>query len=292
VWVDALINYLTASGAIDPSKAEGDQGFEDVTLSWWPADMHLVGKDILTTHSVYWPTLLMGVGLPVPRQILAHGWWVVGETKMSKSLGNVVDPLMLRDTFGTDAVRWYLMREMPTGADASYTPERFLARYDELANVLGNLVSRSTSMINKYRAGLVPEAASNGLDPEVDHALKSARAAIEQLKVHDAFAAAMDLARAANVYIEERKPWAQAKDPELANELDETLAALARVLVVLCALFQPVATEKMHELALRLGLDSVPTLEKAVAEDMTGKKVATGDPLFPRVDPEWMDRTT
>ena len=182
VWVDALINYLTASGAIDPSKAEGDQGFEDVTLSWWPADMHLVGKDILTTHSVYWPTLLMGVGLPVPRQILAHGWWVVGETKMSKSLGNVVDPLMLLDTFGTDAVRWYLMREMPTGADASYTPERFLARYDELANVLGNLVSRSTSMINKYRAGLVPAAASNGLDPEVDHALKSARAAIEQLK--------------------------------------------------------------------------------------------------------------
>ena len=110
--------------------------------------------------------------------------------------------------------------------------------------------------------------------------------------MHDAFAAAMDLARAANVYIEERKPWAQAKDPELASELDETLAALARVLVVLCALFQPVATEKMHELAFRLGLDCVPTLEKAVAEDMTGKKVALGDPLFPRVDPEWMDKTT
>ena len=211
---------------------------------------------------------------------------------MSKSLGNVVDPLMLRDTFGTDAVRWYLMREMPTGADASYTPERFLARYDELANVLGNLVSRSTSMINKYRAGLVPDAASNGLDPEVDHALESARSAIERLKVHDAFAAAMDLARAANVYIEERKPWAQAKDPELATELDETLATLARVLVVLCSLFQPVATEKMHELALRLGLDGVPTLEKAVAEDMTGKRLATGDPLFPRVHPEWMDKTT
>ena len=292
VWVDALINYLTASGAIDPSGEDGEQGFKDVTLSWWPADMHLVGKDILTTHSVYWPTLLMGVGLPVPRQILAHGWWVVGETKMSKSLGNVVDPLMLRDTFGTDAVRWYLMREMPTGADASYTLERFLARYDELANVLGNLVSRSTSMINKYRDGLVPEAASNGLDAEIDYALESARSAIERLKVHDAFAAAMDLARAANVYIEERKPWAQAKDPELASELDETLATLARVLVVLCSLFQPVATEKMHELALRLGLDGVPTLEKAVAEDMTGKRLATGDPLFPRVHPEWMDKTT
>ncbi len=111
--------------------------------------MHVIGKDILTTHSVYWPTLLMGVGLSVPRRILAHGWWVVGETKMSKSLGNVVDPLALRDDFGTDAVRWYLMREMPTGGDASYTPERFLTRYEELANVLGNLASRATSMIVK-----------------------------------------------------------------------------------------------------------------------------------------------
>ena len=110
--------------------------------------------------------------------------------------------------------------------------------------------------------------------------------------MHDAFAAAMDLARAANVYIEERKPWAQAKDPELASELDETLATLARVLGVLCALFQPVATEKMDELAVRLGLDQVPTLEKAVAEDMTGKKMSTGDPLFPRVHPESMDTTT
>ena len=175
--------------------------------------MHLVGKDILTTHSVYWPTLLMGVGLPVPRQILAHGWWVVGETKMSKSLGNVVDPLALRETFGTDAVRWYLMREMPTGGDASYTPERFLIRYEELANVLGNLASRATSMIVKYRDGVVPDGPSSGLDAAIDQTLQEARSSIERLKVHEAFAAAMDLARAANVYVEERQPWAQAKDP-------------------------------------------------------------------------------
>ena len=127
VWVDALINYLTASGAIDPSKPVGEQGFDDVSGSWWPADLHLMGKDILTTHAVYWPTLLMGVGLPVPKQILAHGWWVVGETKMSKSLGNVVDPLDLTEEFGTDAVRWYLMREMPTGGDASFTGQHQLA---------------------------------------------------------------------------------------------------------------------------------------------------------------------
>lgn len=287
VWVDALINYLTASGAIDPTRPKGEQGFEDVTGSWWPADMHLVGKDILTTHSVYWPTLLMGVGLPVPRQILAHGWWVVGETKMSKSLGNVVDPLALTETFGTDAVRWYLMREMPTGGDASYTPERFLTRYDELSNVLGNLASRATSMIRKYRGGDVPSGPAGGLDEAIERALTEARSSIDRLKVHEAFAAAMDLARAANVYVEERQPWTQARSPEQATDLDETLATLARVLVVLCALFQPVAPGKMAELAARLGFERVPTLDEAVSATVEGRSVHTGDPLFPRVDAGW-----
>ncbi len=141
VWVDALMNYVTASGAIDPGRG-GGEGFEDVSGSWWPADLHIVGKDILTPHAVYWPSLLMAAGLPLPRQLLVHGWWLSAGAKMSKSLGNVVDPLDLRTEFGTDAVRWYLLREMPTGADASYTPERFLTRYGELANVLGNLASR------------------------------------------------------------------------------------------------------------------------------------------------------
>jgi len=195
VWVDALINYLTASGAIDPAAEPGEQGFDDVSGSWWPADLHLMGKDIITTHAVYWPTLLMGVGLPVPRQILAHGWWVVGDTKMSKSLGNVVDPLALRDEFGTDAVRWYLMREMPTGQDASYTPERFLIRYEELANVLGNLASRTTGMLGKYRNGVVPDAPGASLDAAVEEALATARSSMEAFKVHDALGAAMDLAR-------------------------------------------------------------------------------------------------
>ncbi len=287
VWVDALINYLTASGAIDPSRPAGEQGFDDVTDSWWPADMHLVGKDILTTHSVYWPTLLMGVGLPVPKQILAHGWWVVGDTKMSKSLGNVVDPLALRATFGTDAVRWYLMREMPTGGDASYTPERFLTRYDELANVLGNLASRVISMIAKYRGGVVPNGSSAGLESEIFSALSGARASIARLRVHEAFASAMDLARAANVYVEERQPWAQAKDPAQADDLEDTLSTLAHVLVVLAAMFQPVAPGSMAVLAERLGLDRVPTLDEAVALEMTGRSVTPGDPLFPRADPEW-----
>jgi methionyl-tRNA synthetase len=287
VWVDALINYLTASGAIRPDDPPDDQGFDDVSGSWWPADLHIVGKDILTTHAVYWPTLLMSVGLPVPRRILAHGWWVVGETKMSKSLGNVIDPLALREEFGTDAVRWYLLREMPTGGDASYTPERFLTRYDELANVLGNLASLVLSMISKYRGGIVPEGPDGGLDEAIDGTLEEARTAMRELRVHEALAAAMELARIANGYVEERAPWAQAKDPAEAEDLSETLASLARILVVLCALFEPVTPGKMGLLAARLGLEAVPTLDEARHLRLAGRTVQKGDALFPRVEPSW-----
>jgi methionyl-tRNA synthetase len=287
VWVDALINYLTASGAIDPHADPGDQGFDDVSGSWWPADLHVLGKDILTTHTVYWPTLLMGVGLPVPQRFLSHGWWVVGETKMSKSLGNVVDPLALRDEFGTDAVRWYLMREMPTGGDASYTPERFLTRYLEIANVLGNLASRATSMIVKYRDGVIPDAPGMGLDNEIAVALDSVRANMARFKIHDALAAAMDLGRAANGYVEDRQPWSQARDPEQATDLDETLATLARALTVLCALFQPVTPTAMDDLARRLGLDGVPRLAESLSVPLVHREVEKGTPLFPKVEPSW-----
>lgn len=285
VWVDALINYLTASGAIDPSQDPENRGFDEVSGSWWPADLHLMGKDIITTHAVYWPTLLMGVGLPLPRRILAHGWWVVGDTKMSKSLGNVVDPLQLREDFGTDAVRWYLMREMPTGGDASYTPERFLTRYDELSNVLGNLASRATSMIVKYREGVVPDTPGTGLDAEIESTLAAVREALSGYKVHEALGAAMDLARSANGYVEERAPWAQSKDPDQAEALNETLTSLARVLAVLAALFKPVTPEAVELLAGRLGLEEVPTLDDALALAMAGRTVEKGQPLFPRVDP-------
>ena len=287
VWVDALINYLTASGAIDPTAAPADQGWEDVSASWWPADMHVIGKDILTTHSVYWPTLLMGVGLPVPTRILAHGWWVVGETKMSKSIGNVVDPLALGETFGTEAVRWYLMREMPTGGDASYTPERFLTRYDELSNVLGNLASRATSMIVKYRDGVIPEAPDDGLGDAVAETLTTVRDSLAKHRIHDALGAAMDLARTVNGYVEDRQPWAQAKDAGSAGDLDETLATLARALTVLSSLFQPVCPTKMQDLAGRLGLDDVPRLEEAMSVRLAGRSVAKGEPLFPRIDHGW-----
>ncbi|MFQ5537005.1 MAG: methionine--tRNA ligase [Gemmatimonadota bacterium] len=287
VWVDALINYLTASGAIHPERPPEEQGWDDVSGSWWPADLHIMGKDIITTHAVYWPTLLMGVGLPVPRQILAHGWWVVGDTKMSKSLGNVVDPLELRKEFGTDAVRWYLMREMPTGSDASYTPERFLTRYDELSKVLGNLASRVVAMVTKYRGGVVPGGPAGGLDEAIEEAFDRARNSMAAYRVHDALDASMNLARVANGYVEERQPWAQAKDPGAAAELDKTLATLARALVALCALFQPVAPAKMKELAKMLGLEDVPTLAEAQAISVEGLTAHKGAPLFPRVEASW-----
>ena len=284
VWVDALANYLTASGAIDATQPIGEQGFEDLSGSWWPCDLHLVGKDIITMHAVYWPTLLMGVGLPVPKQILAHGWWVVDDTKMSKSIGNVIDPLALSDEFGTDAVRWFLLREMPTGADASYSIERFMTRYGELANVLGNLASRVIAMVDKYRDGVVPDAPGTGLDEQIKATFETARDAMARYKVHEALAAAMDLARTANGYVEDREPWSQAKDSGAAAELDETLASLCRVLAALCALFEPVAPSKMAELATRLGFDAVPTFDEARAVTLAGQTVLKGTPLFPRMD--------
>ncbi len=284
VWVDALINYVTASGLLDIDGGPDQPGFSDPGDSWWPASLHVMGKDIITTHAVYWPTLLMAADLALPEQILAHGWWVMEETKMSKSLGNVVDPLELREDYGTDGVRWYLLRDMPTGSDASYTPERFQARYDEIANVFGNLANRTISMISKYRDGIIPEAADNGLDADIESTMRAVTDHMDALRVHDAMAAAMELARAANGYVDTREPWAQAKDPTRAEDLDETLASLARVLTVLTALFLPATPQKMADLARQLGLEAVPTLEQARSVPLGGLEVQKGPPLFPRPD--------
>jgi methionyl-tRNA synthetase len=273
VWVDALTNYLTGLG-FPEETAE--------MAKWWPADLHLIGKDILTTHAVYWPTLLMGAGLPLPKQILAHGWWVVGKDKMSKSLGNVVDPLELRDEFGADALRWYLLREMPLGSDASYTQERFLARYDELANVLGNLASRTVSMIIRYREGVVPSAPSDGLTEKLEEAVQSYHRAMEALRPHEAFGIAMDLAREVNGFVESSAPWTLAKDPARAGDLDQVLATLVRALAVLDALFFPVMPSKMEALAKMLGLPGVPHIHEALGTLPARIRVEASVPLFPR----------
>lgn len=286
VWVDALTNYVTAAGAVDPDAPRGRRGFGDPLPSRWPADVHLMGKDIITTHAVYWPTLLMGADLALPRKILAHGWWVVGDTKMSKSLGNVVDPLDLRERYGPEAVRWYLMREMATGQDASYTPERFLTRYDELRNIFGNLAHRTLSMIRRYRDGIVPAAPADGLADETAAAVGAYRRGLDGYRLHEGFAAAMDLARTANGFVETQEPWALARRPDAAAELDHTLATLVHTLAVLACLFEPVTPEKAAELATRLGLAGIPLFDELDRLNLAGNVVSVGAPLFPRVDPD------
>ena len=175
---------------------------------------------------------------------------------------------------------------MPTGDDATYTPERFLTRYEELSNVLGNLASRAISMVGKYRGGVVPDDPGTGLDPEIGATIGEMQKALASFRVHEIFGAAMDLARRANGYVEEREPWSQAKDPEQAEALDETLATLARVLVVLTALFKPVVPAKMEELAGNLGLDQVPTIDASLTVPMAGRTLRKGPPLFPRAKVE------
>ncbi len=284
VWVDALANYVTAGGGVDPDAPAGKRGFSaPLANSRWPADLHVVGKDILTTHAVYWPTLLMGAGLELPKKILAHGWWLMDRNKMSKSLGNVVDPLALRAEYGTDALRWYLMREMNVGQDAVFARERFLARYAELSNVVGNLLHRVSSMVIRYRSGIVPPGPGRSLDEEIGRAVERYERAMEDLEPHRAFAAAMDLARTANVYIEAVQPWKLARARGAGKQLDAALNSLSRALCVLSCLLEPAIPEAARSMARRMGLALPPAFGELGRLDPAGATVRMASPLFPRI---------
>ncbi len=275
VWVDALFSYVSGSNTGSQSKS--------VDNYCWPADLQVVGKDILTTHSVYWPTLLMASDLPLPQKILAHGWWLSEDTKMSKSLGNVIDPLELREKFGTDAVRWYLLRDMPTGSDATFTKERFNTRYEEIANVLGNLASRTISMIAKYGAGeIVTTETDTDLEVELRETLNNFQRYMNELQVHSALEVAMDLARKANAYIDKKEPWALARDPAKEDSLQNVLTTLHRVLILLTVLLSPVMPDKMSELSKRLGLSKILTFNDFKLKSGERLTVEKGDPLFPK----------
>ncbi len=253
VWFDALLNYITAAGYLDDR-----QRFDRL----WPASMHLIGKDILTTHAVYWSTMLMALDLPLPETIFAHGWWLRGETKMSKSLGNVVDPLDLIKDYGVDAVRYYLMSEMVLGQDASFTMEGFIKRYNsDLANDFGNLLNRVSGLIGKYFQGRIPSPAGN---QPVEDQLKAGFAAlidrvdrqIEDIHVHTAIAEILTMVSRTNKYMEAQAPWSVAKtDPARAGTVLYTATEALRIAAVFLAPVMPAKTRQVLEVIGAVGTD-------------------------------------
>ena len=276
VWFDALINYITA-----PGYNVNEENFN----KYWPANYHLIGKDILTTHSVYWPTMLMSANIPLPQAIFAHGWWLIGESKMSKSLGNVVDPLGLIEEYGVDSVRYYLMREMVLGQDASFTIESFIKRYNsDLANDFGNLLSRISNLLKKFFDSRIPQDeddSAEGLDVK-SKAVETVAIVwekIEVMRVNEAIEIILQFVRSINKYIETKAPWKLAKEePEIAGKVLFTAAEALRVSAILLSPIMPNRTQTVLETlgATESGLDWGGLT--------SGIEIKPHDPLFPRIN--------
>jgi methionyl-tRNA synthetase len=272
VWIDALTNYLSAIGFPDDSYE-----------TWWPAEFHVIGKDITRFHCIYWPAMLMSAGVDLPRTVWAHGFLTFEGRRFSKSSGVWVELDEAIARHGPDALRYYLMREAPWNGDGDFSWERFDFRYvAELADDLGNLVSRALSMIEKYRSGMVPEAEPTELDATITATVVRYRAAMDASLLHQGAAAAIELARAANAFVGERAPWKQAKDPDAAADLDATLSSLARVVAVLAVLLQPFIPGKTQEITDALGLDYLPRLDDLATFQVSGKSITKGAVLFPK----------
>ena len=276
VWFDALINYITAVGYnVD----------EDSFNKYWPANYHLIGKDILTTHSVYWPTMLMSAKLPLPLGIFAHGWWLSGESKMSKSLGNVVDPLGLIEEYGVDPVRYYLMREMVLGQDASFTMESFIKRYNsDLANDFGNLLSRVSNLLKKFFDGKIPMDEDDSPEGMIikENGIKVVSDVwnhIESMQVNEAIETTLQYIRSVNKYMETMAPWKLAKsDNNAAGKVLFTAAEALRISAVLLAPVMPNRTQIVLETFNAAG----SSLEWGGLTP--GKSLKKHDVLFPRID--------
>ena len=252
---------------------------------YWPANYHLIGKDILTTHSVYWPTMLMSANIPLPQAIFAHGWWLIGESKMSKSLGNVVDPLGLIEEYGVDSVRYYLMREMVLGQDASFTIESFIKRYNsDLANDFGNLLSRVSNLLKKFFDGKIPQDeddSAEGLDvkSKAVETVAMVWEKIEVMRVNEAIEITLQFVRSINKYLETKAPWKLAKEePEIAGKVLFTAVEALRVSAVLLSPIMPNRTQTVLETlgATESGLDWGGLT--------SGIEIKLHDPLFPRID--------
>ena len=276
VWFDALINYVSAIGY---------QSDEKKYNTFWPVNFHLIGKDILTTHSVYWPTMLMSAELPLPKSIFAHGWWLSDQTKMSKSLGNVVDPLDLIDSYGVDPIRFYLMKEMVLGQDANFSMDSFIKCYNsDLANDFGNLLSRITNLINKFYDGVLEPIFDDSIDgQDVKYAaldsMELSKNFMNDMKINEAINSIFNFVRKVNKYLEITAPWKLVKtDIKKAGKVLYTAAESLRIISLLLSPVMPNRTESVMNALGTVNRD----LEwgKLVFE----KKIQKQDPLFPRIE--------
>jgi methionyl-tRNA synthetase len=288
VWFDALINYLTGIGYPDGADFEG----------LWAESQHLVAKDILKPHAIFWPTMLHAIGVPPVKHLNVHGYWNVDDRKVSKSLGNMVSPLIMRDKYGFDAFRYYLLRDMPFGLDSNFSEETLANLVNaDLANNLGNLVSRTLNMTARFAEGRIPSPGATGEPEDRMEALVAETlgadgvdARIRSMDTRGALELILGLVREANGYLEKRQPWKAAKDPARKAEVATTLHSCCEVLRIAALLFAPFIPQASAEILTRLGLEGalertrLPRDAGWKAVDIIGRKTTKGAPLFPRIE--------
>ncbi|AEV70456.1 methionine--tRNA ligase [Acetivibrio clariflavus] len=286
VWIDALSNYITALGYMSENDADYKK--------YWPADVHLVGKEIVRFHTIIWPAMLMALGEPLPKQVYGHGWLLLEGGKMSKSKGNVVDPVILVDKYGVDAIRYFLLREVPFGSDGVFSNEALINRINsDLANDLGNLVSRTVTMIDKYFGGVMPEERQAGdFDEDLKKIVLETPSKVEELLDKLQFSSALSeiwkaISRT-NKYIDETTPWKLAKDESSKARLAGVIYNLAESLRIVSILLQPFMPETPEKIWQQLGIEDKSILEWENSKNWglypVGAKVNKGDVIFPRID--------